>query len=100
MLAKLQRKELSLFRAAEILNVTVTTLANYLSTVRQDDAGHYGRGDHSRDLDDGNRDQFLMGHMEEAFLPPSHSQLIKQEALLGMGVPGDDLDSENSHGGV
>lgn len=37
MLAKLQRKELTLFRAAEILNVTVTTLANYLSTMRQGD---------------------------------------------------------------
>ncbi|XP_050527640.1 zinc finger and BTB domain-containing protein 14-like isoform X2 [Daktulosphaira vitifoliae] len=36
-LAKLQRKELTLFRAAEILNVTVTTLANYLSTIRQGD---------------------------------------------------------------
>lgn len=36
-LAKLQRKELTLFRAAEILNVTVTTLANYLSTMRQGD---------------------------------------------------------------
>ncbi|XP_065220387.1 protein tramtrack, alpha isoform-like [Planococcus citri] len=34
-LAKLQRKELTLFRAAEMLNVTVTTLANYLSTLRQ-----------------------------------------------------------------
>lgn len=37
MLAKLQRKEVTLFRAAEILNVTVTTLANYLSTMRQGD---------------------------------------------------------------
>lgn len=37
MLAKLQRKEVTLFRAAEILNVTVTTLANYLSTMRQSD---------------------------------------------------------------
>lgn len=36
-MAKLQRKELTLFRAAEILNVTVTTLANYLSTMRQGD---------------------------------------------------------------
>lgn len=36
-LAKLQRKEITLFRAAEILNVTVTTLANYLSTMRQGD---------------------------------------------------------------
>ncbi|VVC37541.1 BTB/POZ domain,SKP1/BTB/POZ domain [Cinara cedri] len=35
-LAKLQRKELTLFRAAEILNVTVTTLASYLSTIRND----------------------------------------------------------------
>lgn len=34
-LAKLQRKELTLFRAAELLNVTVTTLANYLTTLRQ-----------------------------------------------------------------
>lgn len=34
-LSKLQRKELTLFRAAEMLNVTVTTLANYLSTLRQ-----------------------------------------------------------------
>ncbi|XP_039282430.1 uncharacterized protein LOC111043900 isoform X2 [Nilaparvata lugens] len=34
-LNKLQRKELTLFRAAEMLNVTVTTLANYLSTLRQ-----------------------------------------------------------------
>lgn len=33
-LAKLQRKEITLFRAAEMLNVTVTTLANYLSTLR------------------------------------------------------------------
>lgn len=33
-LAKLRRKELTLFRAAELLNVTVTTLANYLSTLR------------------------------------------------------------------
>lgn len=37
MLSKLQRKELTLFRAAEMLNVTVTTLANYLSTLRQGD---------------------------------------------------------------
>ncbi|XP_046687304.1 uncharacterized protein LOC124372925 isoform X2 [Homalodisca vitripennis] len=36
-LSKLQRKELTLFRAAEMLNVTVTTLANYLSTLRQGD---------------------------------------------------------------
>jgi len=36
-LAKLKRKELTLFRAAEILNVTVTTLANYLSTMRHGD---------------------------------------------------------------
>lgn len=36
-LAKLKRKELTLFRAAEILNVTVTTLANYLSTMRHSD---------------------------------------------------------------
>ncbi|XP_049810121.1 protein abrupt isoform X2 [Schistocerca nitens] len=34
-LAKVQRKEITLFRAAEMLNVTVTTLANYLSTLRQ-----------------------------------------------------------------
>ncbi|XP_063222442.1 uncharacterized protein LOC134530981 isoform X3 [Bacillus rossius redtenbacheri] len=34
-LAKVQRKELTLFRAAEMLNVTVTTLANYLSTLRR-----------------------------------------------------------------
>uniref|UniRef100_A0A8D9DVP3 Protein bric-a-brac 2 n=1 Tax=Cacopsylla melanoneura TaxID=428564 RepID=A0A8D9DVP3_9HEMI len=33
-LAKLRRKELSLFRAAELLNVTVTTLANYIATLR------------------------------------------------------------------
>lgn len=33
-LAKLKRKEITLFRAAEILNVSVTTLANYLSTLR------------------------------------------------------------------
>lgn len=33
-LAKVQRKEITLFRAAEMLNVTVTTLANYLSTLR------------------------------------------------------------------
>lgn len=34
-LAKLKRKELTLFKAAEILNVTVTTLANYLATLKQ-----------------------------------------------------------------
>lgn len=33
-LAKLQKKEITLFRAAEMLNVTVTTLANYLTTLR------------------------------------------------------------------
>ena len=33
-LAKLQKKEITLFRAAEMLNVTVTTLANYLATLR------------------------------------------------------------------
>lgn len=33
-LAKLQQKEITLFRAAELLNVTVTTLANYLTTIR------------------------------------------------------------------
>ncbi|XP_075222745.1 uncharacterized protein LOC142325193 [Lycorma delicatula] len=38
-LSKLQRKELTLFRAAEMLNVTVTTLANYLSTLRQGEPG-------------------------------------------------------------
>lgn len=38
-LAKLQRKELTLFRAAEMLNVTVTTLANYLSTLSRQGGG-------------------------------------------------------------
>ncbi|KAI5747456.1 hypothetical protein M8J77_014787 [Diaphorina citri] len=33
-LGKLRRKELTLFRAAELLNVTVTTLANYIATLR------------------------------------------------------------------
>jgi len=33
-LARLQKKEITLFRAAEMLNVTVTTLANYLTTLR------------------------------------------------------------------
>lgn len=32
-ISRLQRKELSLFKAAEILNVTVTTLANYLAVL-------------------------------------------------------------------
>uniref|UniRef100_A0A1B6DHS7 BTB domain-containing protein n=1 Tax=Clastoptera arizonana TaxID=38151 RepID=A0A1B6DHS7_9HEMI len=41
-LAKLQRKELTLFRAAEMLNVTVTTLANYLSTLRQGETASSG----------------------------------------------------------
>jgi hypothetical protein len=45
-LAKLQRKDISLFRAAEMLNVTVTTLANYLSTLRQ------GGGNGSSDNED------------------------------------------------
>lgn len=100
MLAKLQRKELSLFRAAEILNVTVTTLANYLSTLRQEDVGPYSRNDsrdHGREMEDGSHDGMLIGHMEEGFLPPN--QLIKQEAILGMGSE-EDGDSENSHGGV
>ncbi|EEB15341.1 hypothetical protein Phum_PHUM362040 [Pediculus humanus corporis] len=35
-LAKLQKKEITLFRAAEMLNVTVTTLANYLTTLRHE----------------------------------------------------------------
>ncbi|XP_034234347.1 protein tramtrack, beta isoform-like [Thrips palmi] len=96
-LAKLQRKELTLFRAAEILNVTVTTLANYLSTLRQEDAGPYARNDYVRDMDDGNHDM-LMGHMEEAFFA-NHGQLVKQESLVGLGGD-DDIDSENSHGGV
>lgn len=33
-LARLHKKEITLFRAAEMLNVTVTTLANYLATLR------------------------------------------------------------------
>ena len=41
-LAKVQRKEMTLFRAAEMLNVTVTTLANYLSTLRQSGSGSVG----------------------------------------------------------
>ncbi|XP_020281702.1 uncharacterized protein LOC109853734 isoform X2 [Pseudomyrmex gracilis] len=36
-LAKLRRKEISLFRAAEFLNVTVHTLATYLSTLQGPD---------------------------------------------------------------
>lgn len=96
-LARLQRKELTLFRAAEILNVTVTTLANYLSTLRQEEAGPYVRNDYVRDMDDGNHDM-LMGHMEEAFFS-NHGQLVKQENLVGLGGD-DDIDSENSHGGV
>lgn len=96
-LNRLQRKELTLFRAAEILNVTVTTLANYLSTLRQEDAGPYARNDYVRDIEDGNHD-ILMGHMEEAF-SFNHGQLVKQETLVGMGGD-DDIDSENSHGGV
>ncbi|KAK9509175.1 hypothetical protein O3M35_006547 [Rhynocoris fuscipes] len=34
---RLQRKELSLFKAAEMLNVTVTTLANYLAALNKGD---------------------------------------------------------------
>lgn len=37
MLAKLRRKEITLFRAAEILNVTVHTLATYLATLQGSD---------------------------------------------------------------
>lgn len=37
MLAKLRRKEITLFRAAEFLNVTVHTLATYLSTLQGPD---------------------------------------------------------------
>ncbi|RZF44996.1 hypothetical protein LSTR_LSTR001957 [Laodelphax striatellus] len=44
-LSKLQRKELTLFRAAEMLNVTVTTLANYLSTLRQGEPDDDGDAD-------------------------------------------------------
>ncbi|XP_076294196.1 uncharacterized protein LOC143215710 isoform X2 [Lasioglossum baleicum] len=36
-LAKLRRKEITLFRAAEVLNVTVHTLATYLSTLQGPD---------------------------------------------------------------
>ncbi|KAF6216616.1 hypothetical protein GE061_000960 [Apolygus lucorum] len=36
-ITKLQRKELSLFKAAEMLNVTVTTLANYLAALNKED---------------------------------------------------------------
>lgn len=49
-LAKVQRKEITLFRAAEMLNVTVTTLANYLSTLRQYEGDE--SLDESRDHDD------------------------------------------------
>ncbi|XP_033607957.1 uncharacterized protein LOC111866007 isoform X3 [Cryptotermes secundus] len=52
-LAKVQRKEITLFRAAEILNVTVTTLANYLSTLRRGGSSSGDEGvDESRDADD------------------------------------------------
>lgn len=53
-LSKLQRKEVTLFRAAEMLNVTVTTLANYLSTLRQGDgnsSGSDGEGEEEREHD-------------------------------------------------
>ncbi|XP_026275351.1 protein tramtrack, beta isoform-like [Frankliniella occidentalis] len=96
-LGKLQRKEITLFRAAEILNVTVATLANYLSTLRQEEASPYTLRD-TLLMDDGNRDGMLMGHMEDSYIP--HHQLIKQEAHIGMGVTDDDLDPENSHGAV
>lgn len=99
-LAKLQRKEISLFRAAEILNVTVATLANYLSTLRQEDSSHYGRNDFGREMDDMNRDGLYMGHMEDPFQLPTHNQLIKQEALLSMGVTDEDLDPDIGHGAV
>ncbi|KAK3919419.1 Protein tramtrack, beta isoform [Frankliniella fusca] len=96
-LSKLQRKELTLFRAAELLNVTVATLANYLSTIRQDEASPYTLRDSLlRDMD--NRDGMLMGHMEDVYMP--HHQHIKQESHIGMGVTVDDLDPENSHGTV
>lgn len=36
-ISRLQRKELSLFKAAEMLNVTVTTLANYLAALNKED---------------------------------------------------------------
>ncbi|KAJ9592819.1 hypothetical protein L9F63_015510 [Diploptera punctata] len=54
-LARVQRKEITLFRAAEMLNVTVTTLANYLSTLRRggsssgDEGGDDGRDDDAFD---------------------------------------------------
>jgi len=52
-LAKVQRKEITLFRAAEMLNVTVTTLANYLSTLRRGGSSSGDEGvDESRDADD------------------------------------------------
>ncbi|XP_069687144.1 protein bric-a-brac 2-like isoform X2 [Periplaneta americana] len=52
-LAKVQRKEITLFRAAEMLNVTVTTLANYLSTLRRGGSSSGDEGvDESRDGDD------------------------------------------------
>ena len=54
MLAKLQRKELTLFRAAEMLNVTVTTLANYLSTLRP------GGGAGSSDNEDVSDDEHMV----------------------------------------
>nr|CAD7409545.1 unnamed protein product [Timema poppensis] len=55
-LAKVQRKEITLFRAAEMLNVTVTTLANYLSTLRR--AGS-SSGDEAMDEVRGFEDSFL-----------------------------------------
>ncbi|GLH00388.1 Protein tramtrack, beta isoform [Gryllus bimaculatus] len=58
-LAKVQRKEITLFRAAEMLNVTVTTLAHYLSTLQP---GGTSSGDEAID-ESREVEEFLDGKM-------------------------------------
>ncbi|XP_021926075.1 uncharacterized protein LOC110832918 isoform X2 [Zootermopsis nevadensis] len=69
-LAKVQRKEITLFRAAEMLNVTVTTLANYLSTLRRGGSSSGDEGvDESRDADDSFEEMSLSMSMPVASTP-------------------------------
>lgn len=77
-LAKLQRQEVTLFRAAELLNVTPQTLSNYLISLNSSDpdasTSNYSYDMRGEEGDDG--DDIESGDDSNHMLPPSPSIAI------------------------
>ncbi|KAK6635377.1 hypothetical protein RUM44_000628 [Polyplax serrata] len=97
-LAKLQKKEITLFRAAEMLNVTVTTLANYLTTLRYEK-----ENENIIEKDTDNEDEEMdvndsMDVFEPKPLPPKSKN--KPNSNSNMNVDDEDDDSRSSSTGM